>query len=127
MVAAFYQLGALFPLMRAHGIDKNVHVREPWLFPADVQQAIRESLRLRYSLIHYLYTLFVEASEQGVPIMRPMFLEFPTDSATFSLEPQFMFGPAFLFSPKWKEATCADLQCATKVCQGRIHCADAQA
>jgi len=44
---------------------------------------IRETVFGRYSLIHYLYTTFKKASEEGTPIMRPMFLEFPEDEALF--------------------------------------------
>jgi alpha 1,3-glucosidase len=70
--------------MRAHGDEKNVkncHKREPWLYDTETQEVIKESVFLRYRLIHYLYTAFYNATLTGVPIMRPMWLEFPKDDS----------------------------------------------
>jgi alpha-glucosidase (family GH31 glycosyl hydrolase) len=94
-----YQLGTFFPFYRAHCSIDNV-VREPWLQTVRVQEVIRNSVFLRYSLIHYLQTAFDEASTQGTPIMRPMFLEFPSDTSVFDKASQFMFGEHILVSAK---------------------------
>jgi len=40
------------------------------------------------------------STETGVPIIRPMWYEFPTDTATFDLDQQFMFGSSILVAPK---------------------------
>jgi alpha-glucosidase (family GH31 glycosyl hydrolase) len=48
----------------------------------------------------YLYTTFHDASQTGVPIMRPMFLDFPQDETLFGTASQFMFGDSILVSPK---------------------------
>jgi alpha-glucosidase (family GH31 glycosyl hydrolase) len=88
--------------MRAHGNEKAGHHREPWLITDS--NAIRRAIWLRYSFIHYLYTTFIEAVETGVPIMRPMFLEFPQDTTTFSMQSQFMFGSDILVVPKITDA-----------------------
>jgi alpha 1,3-glucosidase len=81
-----YQLGIFFPFMRAHGIELDSHKREPWLFDLETQQVIKDCIFLRYSLIHYLYTAFYQATKTGIPIMRPLYLEFPKDPRTFSLQ-----------------------------------------
>ena len=65
-----------------------------------MQEVIRESIFLRYNLIHYLYTMFYDAVLTGVPIMRPMWLEFPQNTDMFSITSQFMFGDSILFAPK---------------------------
>lgn len=49
----FYRLGRWFPFMRAHSHTDNQY-RDPWYFSDRVQESIRESIFLRYSLIHYL-------------------------------------------------------------------------
>lgn len=61
---------------------------------------IRETVFLRYSLIHYLYTAFYEGTTEGIPIMRPMFVEYPADESMYGLASQYMFGSAILVSPK---------------------------
>ena len=47
-----------------------------------------------------MYNLFFESSKTGLPIIRPMFMEFPLDEMTYDLNHQFMFGPDILVSPK---------------------------
>ncbi|KAL3894814.1 MAG: hypothetical protein SGPRY_013702 [Prymnesium sp.] len=51
----------------------------PYLFGEEVTRQIRESLRLRYSLLPYLYTIFASHSAHGSLLMRPMWHEFPHD------------------------------------------------
>jgi mannosyl-oligosaccharide alpha-1,3-glucosidase len=51
----FYQLGTFFPFMRAHS-HKEPRNREPYLQSELVQRTIKDSVFLRYDLIHYLYT-----------------------------------------------------------------------
>lgn len=53
--------------------------------------------------MHYLYTAFYAANMEGTPIMRPMWMEFPSDTNTFSLGNQFMFGGDMLVAPKLGE------------------------
>lgn len=61
--------------MRAHG-HIDMKKREPYRQTEEVQKVIRASLALRYELIHYSYTLFHQASTKGLPIIRPMWMEF---------------------------------------------------
>ena len=80
----FYQLGIFYPFMRAHG-HIEAYRREPYRQLKIVQESVREALFLRYDLIQYLYTMFYLSSTQGVPIMRPMWYEFPNDLQTFNM------------------------------------------
>lgn len=85
--------------MRGHG-HIDYENREPYLQSDDVQDIIRESIKLRYELIHYLYTTFYQASIHGTPVVRPMWFEYPKDSITFDITEQFMIGDSFLIAPK---------------------------
>lgn len=58
---------------------------------------------MRYSLIHYIYTTFTQFSATGVPLMRPMWLEYPNDSNMNSVLTQFMFGDSIIVAPKLEE------------------------
>lgn len=98
LLTRWYQVGAFQPFFRGHAhIDTKR--REPWLFGEPYTTHIRAAIRTRYALLPYLYTLFHEASVSGMPVMRPMFVEFPEDDATFSMGDQFMLGPAILVKP----------------------------
>ena len=52
----------------------------------------RESSRVRYRLLPHIYNVMQQASETGLPAMRPLFLEFPSDGRTWDQDDQFMFG-----------------------------------
>lgn len=72
----FYQLGVYFPFFRANS-EKGFEMREPWLQSPRVQRAALAAIKQRYAQAHYMYNLFFESSQTGLPIMRPMWYEFP--------------------------------------------------
>lgn len=47
-------------------------------------------------LLPYFYTLFREANVTGVPVLRPLWMEFPTDEKTFNNDEAFMVGNSIL-------------------------------
>lgn len=59
-------------------------------------QLMRESIHTRYMFLPYFYTLFREANMTGVPVVRPLWMEFPDDEQTFSNDEAFMVGNSLL-------------------------------
>lgn len=57
---------------------------------------MRDAIRIRYTLLPYFYTLFREANVSGVPVVRPLWMEFPFDDAAFSNDEAFMVGNSLL-------------------------------
>lgn len=98
------QLGAFTPFFRGHSM-KGTPSKEPWALGEDAEALCRQAIEMRYRLLPYLYTVFREAAETGVPIMRPMFLEFPNDPACYErdAQTQFMLGDALLVAPVLSE------------------------
>jgi alpha 1,3-glucosidase len=107
----WYQLGAFQPFFRGHAhIDAKR--REPWLFGEPFTSLIRDAIRNRYALLPYIYTLFKQANDTGLPVMRPMVLEFPDDELVFGIDDQFMLGSFLLIKPVVKPAqTTVQLYC----------------
>jgi len=103
LLTRWMQLGALNPLFRNHS-DGTTRAREPWVDGPRHEAVRRRAIELRYRLLPYLYTLAEETSRTGVPMMRPMFLEFPRDPAVATLGEQFMLGPSLLVAPQLGEA-----------------------
>ena len=69
LLTRWYQAGAFYPFFRAHAhLDSKR--REPWLFGEPYKTQIRAAIRTRYSLLPFWYTIFYEASVDGVPIIR---------------------------------------------------------
>ncbi|XP_030855177.1 neutral alpha-glucosidase AB isoform X2 [Strongylocentrotus purpuratus] len=98
LLTRWYQAGAYQPFFRAHAhIDTKR--REPWLLQPESKLIIRNAIRARYALLPFWYTLFHNSSQTGLPPMRPMWMEFPKDADTFSMEDQYMLGNALLVSP----------------------------
>ncbi len=58
-----------------------------------------QAIRTRYQFLPYLYTLFWMSSVSGMPIMRPLWLEFPADEHTFTTDDTFLLGANLLIKP----------------------------
>jgi len=85
------------PVMRAHGTHNSP--RWPWAFGEDELAAMTKAIDLRYRLIPYIYTLAEATYRTGMPPMRPLFLEFPDDRTTWSLNDEWMLGDRVLAAP----------------------------
>ena len=85
------------PIMRAHGTHNSP--RWPWAFGDDGLAAMTKAIDLRYRLIPYLYTLAEVTYRSGLPPMRPLFLEFPHDQSTWSMNDEWMLGDRVLAAP----------------------------
>ncbi|XP_053423823.1 lysosomal alpha-glucosidase isoform X2 [Nycticebus coucang] len=92
------QLGAFYPFMRNHN-DLYSLPQEPYRFSEPAQQAMRKAFTLRYALLPYLYTLFYKAHVSGETVARPLFLEFPEDLRTWTVDRQLLWGAALLITP----------------------------
>ncbi|NXJ94960.1 LYAG glucosidase, partial [Corythaixoides concolor] len=92
------QLGAFYPFMRNHN-DHGARPQEPYAFSPAAQAAMRNALRLRYSLLPFLYTLFHRAHSAGETVARPLFLEFPEDPNTWAVDRQLLWGGGLLVTP----------------------------
>jgi alpha-glucosidase len=96
------QTGVFYPFMRSH-TTFGTPDQEPWSY-GTVHEAInRRAIELRYQLLPHIYNVMYEASTTGVPALRPLFLEFPDDNATWSMDEQFMFGRDLLVAPVLRE------------------------
>lgn len=95
LYARWTQLGALSPLMRAHGLRP----REPWEFGTRVLDIARRWVRLRYELLPYLWQVAQESSAFGWPVLRPLGLEFPDDPVAGLVDDAFLLGADLLAIP----------------------------
>lgn len=73
--------------------------QEPYAFGQPLINISISALKTRYTILPYLYTLFVSAHLNATTVWRPLFFEFPTDTATFGIDTQFLIGPHLLVSP----------------------------
>ncbi|MGW3680243.1 alpha-xylosidase [Streptomyces prasinus] len=88
--------GLLSSHSRLHG---STSYRVPWEFGDEAVEVARRFTLLKHRLMPYLYGAAVQAHDTGVPMMRPMVLEFPDDPACRQLDRQYMLGPDLLVAP----------------------------
>jgi alpha-glucosidase len=101
LMARWIQLGAFYPFSRNH-TRAGTPPQELWQFGDEVEVIARRYLELRYRFLPYLYTSLRESCRGGVPLMRPLFLDFPTDHGCFdpdTAESEFLIGPDLLVAP----------------------------
>ncbi len=90
------ELGALMPFFRIHS-TLYAPGQEPWRFGARTLDLARRILRRRYRLLPLLYRLALEAHEDGLPIVRPLFMHFDVPSGLGT--DQFLLGENLLAAP----------------------------
>ncbi|MEV0126570.1 alpha-xylosidase [Streptomyces sp. NPDC050703] len=102
---AVFKRWLAFGLLSSHSrLHGNVSYRVPWAFGDEAVDVARKFTRLKHRLMPYLYGAAVEAHRDGVPVMRPMLLEFPGDPACRTLDRQYMLGPDLLVAPVFSAA-----------------------
>jgi Alpha-glucosidases, family 31 of glycosyl hydrolases len=95
------QFGMLSSHSRLHGSDSY---RVPWNYDEEACDVLRFFTKLKYRLMPYLYSKSVEAHLNGIPVMRPMHLEFHDDPACEYLDRQYMLGDSLLVAPVFNES-----------------------
>ena len=90
-----FEFGAFCPIFRAHGTD---YPREPWRFPEYTDTLVKYD-NLRYRLLPYTYSLAWKVTHDDYSIMRGLPMDFTADHKTYSIDDQFMFGPAIMVAP----------------------------
>jgi alpha-D-xyloside xylohydrolase len=93
------QCGFFSALSRFHGATP----REPWRYGDEALRIFRQYARLRSRLVPYVVSYGWQASEDGVPLMRPMVMEFPDDPAGYAFDLQYCLGRELLVSPVVRE------------------------
>jgi alpha-glucosidase len=102
LLTRWTELAAFNPFFRTHAIKDSAD-REPWAH-GPAQEAIRRKyIELRYRLLPYIYTSMEETARTGVPLMRPMFVEYPEHEDLAAAAEQFLFGRDILVAPKLYE------------------------
>ena len=100
LFARWIQVGAFTPLFRTHTI-LNTPDQEPWSFGERVEAIARRYIELRYRLLPYTYTAFWQAAQTGLPIMRPLLLEFPDEPEVYNRanHTTYLWGEKMLVAP----------------------------
>lgn len=117
LLVRWFEWATFCPVLRLHG-DKSPCESAPlddrdwgggfchtgrdnelWSYGEDVYEILKHYVGVREQLKPYLKQVMREASENGSPVMRAMFYEFPDDPACWETDEQYMFGSRYLVAP----------------------------
>ena len=100
LFARWISIGAFSPFFRGHS-NINSRDAEPWAFGETVEEISRNYINLRYQLMPYIYSLFFEATQTGMPVCRSLAIDYTHDDQIYDklFQNQYLFGPWFLICP----------------------------
>jgi len=102
--AALYKRWVAFGLLSSHSrLHGSTSYRVPWQYGDEECDVLRFFTKLKCRLMPYLYAQAVVAHRDGLPVMRPMMMEFPGDPACLFLDRQYLLGDSLLVAPVFSE------------------------
>jgi alpha-glucosidase len=97
MCARWAVLGAFQPFYRNHAELSTIQ-QEFYQWPI-VAEAAKKAIDVRYKLMDYIYTALYYQTQNGTPMINPLFFLYPEDEKTFGIQEQWFYGDALLISP----------------------------
>ncbi|WP_044957803.1 glycoside hydrolase family 31 protein [Butyrivibrio sp. LC3010] len=98
LLCRWIEAAVFSPFFRNH-TAKATRAQEPWKFNDETTDIYRKYVELRYKFLPYIYDLFYQCQETGLPIMRPLVLHYEDDENVFNLNDEFLVGENILVSP----------------------------
>ena len=97
LYARWVQLGTFQPVDRLHG---NHSDRLPWQYGPAAKTSAEKFLNLRENLVPYTYTLAEQAKRTGIPVLRPLYLQYPEQQNAYADDgSEYLYGPDVLVAP----------------------------
>ena len=92
------QFGVFSPILRTHSSKISTIERRPWMFPNHFK-AMRDAIKLRYTLAPYIYKAAFDGYETGVSICRPLYYDYPEAENAYLFKGEYLFGNDILAAP----------------------------
>ncbi len=102
LYARWLEFGAFSPILRMHSAHENPlegNARMPWVYGPQGIALMRKYFTLRVRLIPYLYTYSWQAHRRALPLLRPLYLEWPDLAAAYRHFHEYYFGDEMLVAP----------------------------
>ena len=105
LIVRWFQFGVFSPIFRLHGHrlpltdDFGGGPNEAWSFGEEAYQIIKKYMFMRERMRPYVMEQMQVAHKTGLPLMRPLFIDFPSDATCWQIEDEYMFGPDLLVAP----------------------------
>lgn len=93
------QFGVFSPIFRLHSTSNPFNGKEPWRYPEPAKSIIAAFMRLRHSLIPYLYTMNWRCHVCGELLVEPMYYQYPKEDLAYCVKNQYQFGSELIVCP----------------------------
>ncbi|MBN1901529.1 DUF5110 domain-containing protein [Candidatus Sumerlaeota bacterium] len=93
------QFGAMSAMVRLHSSRSKVLDRRPWTYPKWSEDSVRASFHLRSMLFPYIYSCVRQSCMESIPMIRPMYIDYPEEEKSYHHAQQYLFGDDFLVAP----------------------------
>ena len=98
LMTRWMQAGSYQPFFRGHAHHDSKR-REPWMFGEETMIRLRKAAIARYALLPFWYTVFYDAWQTGMPVMRTMWMQYPRTEELFPVDDQYLIGSDLLVKP----------------------------
>ena len=104
MYTRWLQYGGFSPVMRTHSSKSGALNKEPWVFTEEYTNVIRQTVRQRYDMAPYIYTMARKGYDDGIALCRPLYYDWPEAPEAYDVKfrSQYMFGDDMLIAPVTK-------------------------
>jgi alpha-glucosidase (family GH31 glycosyl hydrolase) len=112
LYARWVEFGAFSPLLRMHSAYENPkegNARMPWTYGQKGIDLVKKYFTLRYSLLPYIYSYCRAAHDSALPLLRPLYLEYPELDQAYSHPSEYFFGKEMLVAPVTDSATTKEI------------------
>jgi alpha-glucosidase (family GH31 glycosyl hydrolase) len=102
LYARWIEFGAFSGLLRMHSAHENPrdgNTRMPWLYGNRGVELMRKYFTLRTELIPYLYTYSWVTHRDAIPLLRPLYLEYPALEEAYRHSHEYFLGAELLVAP----------------------------
>lgn len=99
MTARWVQFGVYSPIMRLHSSNSEFNGKEPWRYNHETESVMGDMLRERHRMVPYLYTMNHRNYADNMPLMMPMYYEWPEVPEAYEVKNQYYFGSELIVAP----------------------------
>lgn len=99
LATRWIQFGVFSPINRLHSSNNLFSGKEPWNYRIDFEKSQEKFLRLRDKMLPYIDTANYHTHHDGIPIVKPIYYDYPENEAAYNYKNEYVFGSHMLVSP----------------------------
>jgi alpha-D-xyloside xylohydrolase len=104
-----YRRWTPFGMLTSHARSHGIPPKEPWEYGEDFMNAFRIADEMRYRLMPYIYAQAKHCTENGLPMVRALFVEYPDDPGSWLIDNEYLFGSDMLVAPLFENTPDRDV------------------